>query len=321
MIHVAVGVIHEPDGRILISRRAANAHQGDLWEFPGGKVEAGESVTGALKRELREELGIEIGPTRHLCDIRHDYGDRQVHLDVWEIDGYCGEALGLEGQALKRVPPQELRADEFPVANRPILRRLLLGDRMAITDAQIPEPVGTIRELADRHSGLIQLRMPQHDKNEWEHFLAELFRDPVLNGLRHRLLLNGPIELARRWQLGGCHLNSRRLHKLSSRADVGEGLLGASCHSLEDLQQAQELGADYAFLSPVRATGSHPDSEPLGWDAFARLCWQVRIPVYALGGMRMEDLETARARGAQGIAGISLFRRPAEQTRQEAQLR
>lgn len=120
-VHVAVGVILDARQRILITRRAEDAHQGGLWEFPGGKVEAGESVATALARELKEELGIVIGRTSPLLEVRHDYGDKQVFLDIHLVWEYEGEPSGLENQPLAWVPAAQLPRYEYPAANVPIV--------------------------------------------------------------------------------------------------------------------------------------------------------------------------------------------------------
>ena len=120
-VHVAVGVILNGHGEILISRRREDSHQGGLWEFPGGKVETGESVQAALQRELREELGIEVQGSRALLKVQHDYSDKQVLLDVWIIDRFQGDAIGREGQPLCWCPPGELANYDFPAANHPIV--------------------------------------------------------------------------------------------------------------------------------------------------------------------------------------------------------
>ena len=124
VVVVAVGVLIDGEGRVLVSRRAADAHQGGLWEFPGGKVEVGESVSDALSRELREELGIQIGASERLMTIEHDYGDKKVKLDVHRIKSWQGEARGLEGQPLAWQLPVDLSQWSFPAANTPILARL-----------------------------------------------------------------------------------------------------------------------------------------------------------------------------------------------------
>ena len=121
LVHVAVGVILDADRNVLITRRAQHAHQGGLWEFPGGKVETGELPLSALMRELREELGIVVGRTSALLEVCHDYGDKTVLLDVHVVWEFGGEAVGLEDQPLVWVAPQELSQYTFPAANLPIV--------------------------------------------------------------------------------------------------------------------------------------------------------------------------------------------------------
>lgn len=120
-VHVAVGVIVDGQRQVLLARRAENAHQGGLWEFPGGKVEPGEAVTEALARELREELGIAIGRTSPLLEVRHDYGDKAVCLDIHVVWEFRGTPRGLEHQPLVWADPGNLQDYDFPAANVPIV--------------------------------------------------------------------------------------------------------------------------------------------------------------------------------------------------------
>jgi 8-oxo-dGTP diphosphatase len=121
VLHVAVGVVRNASGEILISLRPDHVHQGGLWEFPGGKVEPGEDVLIALGRELNEELGIEVRRAQPLLEVTHDYGDKAVRLDVWLVEDFAGEASGREGQPLRWCEPSVLRQYPFPEANLPIL--------------------------------------------------------------------------------------------------------------------------------------------------------------------------------------------------------
>ncbi len=131
VIHVAVGVIVDPTGAVLIARRPEHAHQGGLWEFPGGKVEAGETVEAALRRELREELGIELRAAEPLLAVRHAYPDKSVLLDVWRVTAYRGTPHGREGQPLVWMRPADMVDSAFPVADAPIIARLRRkGDQM-----------------------------------------------------------------------------------------------------------------------------------------------------------------------------------------------
>ena len=120
-VHVAVGVIVDAAQRILVAQRPAHLHQGGLWEFPGGKVETGESVQQALVREFAEELAVEVLGSRPLIEISHDYSDKSVLLDVWWVDDFRGEPHGREGQIWQWVTVERLRELAFPAANEAII--------------------------------------------------------------------------------------------------------------------------------------------------------------------------------------------------------
>ncbi len=131
-VRVAVGIVVDATGAILIARRPDHVHQGGLWEFPGGKVEAGETAETALRRELHEELGIVIQAAEPLLEIRHSYPEKIVVLDVWRVTAYHGEPHGREGQPLLWIMPEALADFGFPAADGPIIARLRLGwDQMA----------------------------------------------------------------------------------------------------------------------------------------------------------------------------------------------
>lgn len=125
MVHVAIGVlIDPPTGAVLVARRPEHTHQGGFWEFPGGKVEAGETVSAALRRELREELGIELDSAEPLLQVSHAYPDKTVLLDVWRVNAYQGEPYGQEGQPLAWLKPENMIESSFPAADAPIIERL-----------------------------------------------------------------------------------------------------------------------------------------------------------------------------------------------------
>lgn len=132
-VHVAVGVISDGADRILISKRADHLHQGGLWEFPGGKVESNETVVDALRRELFEELAIEITAQEALMTIEHDYSDKSVLLDVWWISAFTGEPQGCEGQPLQWAMIAALHEYAFPAANQPIIAAV--QEKLAATSA------------------------------------------------------------------------------------------------------------------------------------------------------------------------------------------
>ena len=307
-IHVAAAVIRGADGRILIARRAADQHQGGLWEFPGGKVEAGEAVEQALARELQEELGIVPSAARPLIQVRHDYPDKQVLLDVWDVSAFHGEAHGAEGQPLAWVEPWRLSEYAFPAANRPIVAAARLPERYLITP-DVSEPLillDGIRTALDQGVTLLQLRAPQLDARQYRGLAEQVLE---LAGGRAQLLLKGPLQWLEDFPTTGWHLTSRQLRELASgpRPIPGDRWLAASCHAADELAMAARLGVDFVTLSPLQATRSHPQASPLGWERATELLQGFNAPAYLLGGLGPADIARAWASGAQGVAGIRAF--------------
>ena len=123
-LQVAVGIVLNKNEQVLIARRQAHQHQGDLWEFPGGKREADETRLEALQRELQEEVGIEVEHAEPFMQIVHDYPELQVELDVWLVSEFSGDASGKEGQPLQWCALTDLKEKDFPAANVEIIERL-----------------------------------------------------------------------------------------------------------------------------------------------------------------------------------------------------
>lgn len=306
MIHVAVAAIVNADNEVLTSLRAGHLHQGGLWEFPGGKLEAGETAEQALERELREELGISAVTYRPLIRIGHQYSDRAVCLHVYKVKHYHGRPCGLEGQPLKWVPIDSLQADEFPAADKPIIHALKLPACYLITGSfdSVADFGSRLQRALEQGIRLVQLRL----KQDWLADNANVADDIVAVASRlcrqygALLMLNLPDGYAVTAQAAGIHIDSRKLQLLQQRPETG--WFSASCHTLDDLQKAQRLGADFAVLSPVQYTRSHPDTRPLGWQRFAEMVRDAAMPVYALGGVSTEHLPQAYDSGAQGVAAI-----------------
>ena len=307
-VHVAAAVIRDRDRRILIARRADSQHQGGLWEFPGGKVEAGESTRAALERELREELGIEVLVARPLIKVAHDYPDKQVLLDVWEVCEFSGEPQGLEGQPLAWVSERQLPGYEFPQANQPIVAAASLPSEYLITpDGLDNGPM--LRGIQQAVAGgikLLQLRAP----NGYDPKYRDLAVDAVgLCAGKAQLMLKGPLEWLGDFPSAGWHLTSAQLRKYASkgRPFPKERWLAASCHDAEELALAELMGVDFVTLSPVQATLTHPGASPLGWDKARQLVAGFNRPVFLLGGVGRPQREQAWDAGAQGVAGIRAF--------------
>jgi 8-oxo-dGTP diphosphatase len=308
LIHVAVGVILDSDGNILIAKRPDNTHQGGLWEFPGGKVEQGETLFAALQRELREELAIEITTIEPLIKIRHDYGDKIVLLDVHKVTHFTGEPRGNEGQPVQWVAPESLHDYEFPAANRPIITAINLPQRLLITGEFTDSEnfLAHIESALKNGIRLVQLRLQKAE------ILLTIVESVVELCKKNsaKLLINTTPELFSKlscYQNTGLHLNSKNLLACNARPVKTEVLLSASCHDENEIEHAQKIGVDFVCLSPVLPTKSHLHAENIGWGKFTQLIETTTVPVFALGGMKESDLAIALEQGAQGVAGISAW--------------
>lgn len=306
-VHVVAGVIADARGRILLARRTEGRDLAGLWEFPGGKVDPGETPEQALVRELREELGIDARVGEAVIVVPQQYPHKRLRLDVRRIDAWTGTVKGLDGQALAWVPPHKLASYAMPDADRPVVAALRDPDRYLIT----PEPgdddtrwLSALRKAFDAGARRAQLRAPATAASEpgrWRTLVERAASHAHDAGVD--LLINSDIALAS--SLGiGVHLRASQLRTLSSRPLPLAQRVIASCHDLEELRLAQALGCDAAVLGPVLATASHPGVSGLGWQAFVDMREQVALPIYAIGGMRRGDIGLARSHGAQGIAAI-----------------
>jgi 8-oxo-dGTP diphosphatase len=303
-LQVAAGVIKNEAGQILIALRGESLHQGGLWEFPGGKIEAGETPEQALARELKEELDIEPLSAAPLITIHHRYPDRDVTLRVFLVDHFSGAAKGCLGQPIRWVKQNELDRFSFPAANRPILTAALLPPYYAILDDQLStDLMEDLHKLLAKGIKLIQARLKTSSHDRIAEFLSAAY--PLCSERAASLLINSAADYGQ-GKVHGLHLTAKDLLSLRERPP-GWRWVAASCHNLPELEHAQKIGADFAVLAPVLSTQTHPETAALGWDKFAALVEQINIPAYALGGLKKEDLNTARHAGAQGIAGIRAF--------------
>jgi len=302
-VRVAVGILADRD-RVFVTRRPPNAHQGGKWEFPGGKLDRGESALAALRRELHEELGVDVQHARPLMQIRHAYPDKDVLLDVWSVTAYSGIPHGREGQEARWVSRSDMLALDFPAADLPIQRRLWLPALYAISDCT-RFGLTFLDRLDMALAGglrLLQLREPALNGDAY----IILARDVVARCHGHgaKVLLNADPALVEEIGADGVHLNSRRLMHTRTRPPQSNFVV-ASCHDEIELARAAEIGADAVVLGPVAATRSHPDATPMGWDRFAESCRLAVPAVYALGGMRPDLLAQAQRLGAHGLAMMS----------------
>ena len=303
-IDVAVGVIRRGDN-VLVGQRLVEDRYFQKWEFPGGKLGANEAPLCALKRELNEELDINVLSARPLITLEHDYPDRHVRLFVFVVNDFDGEPTGAEGQSLQWVAPARCFDLDFLDANLPITNAVQLSERVLITDIQqygLEKTLSVVEALCRKKefNFTLQLREMSDSRMELERSLKE-FRE--IMGER-MIFLNGDAQQAYDLGFDGVQLNRHRAKKIAKRSDLPNLWVGVSCHGQSELKHAEKI-ADFALLSPVKRTSSHPGELGMGWSRFEELVRQAKLPCYALGGVTQEDVDTAWGYGAQGVAAVS----------------
>jgi 8-oxo-dGTP diphosphatase len=308
VVRVAVAIIQKTSGELLLASRPSGKGWAGWWEFPGGKIEAGETVLHALYRELQEELGITPTKTQSWLTRQFDYPAthdaeaKTVLLHFYFVTQWLGTPQPLEGQTLAWQLPNQLTVSPILPANEPIIKALALPNVYAISNvSELGEAafLTALKQQLDDGLQLLQVR---------EKHLSDLELKTLCQKIKAlcapysiQLLLNTNTTLAAELGFNGVHLTSHQLEN-SKKRPLKFSLVSASCHTLEDLEKAALLQLDFVVLSPVLKTASHPTTEPLGWNTFAKLVQSCNLPVYALGGMRQEMLPKAFENGACGIA-------------------
>jgi 8-oxo-dGTP diphosphatase len=302
IIEVAAAIILHANGVFLLAQRPEGKPYAGYWEFPGGKVEPGESPRQALARELREELGIEVETAYPWITRVYAYPHATVRLHFFRVTAWHGEPHPHEGQQLAwQHAGNDISVEPLLPANFPVLRALGLPELYAISNAKelgIEEFLRRLELTLRNGLRLLQLREKHLSRNG----LLELAQRTAVMAHAYgaKVLLNGNPDMAREAGADGIHLDGSQLASLTERPDAA--WCAASCHNAVELGRAQELGCDFAVLSPVLPTQSHPGAPVLGWENFSGIISGASIPVYALGGLSASDLETAWRHGAHGVA-------------------
>ncbi|HET7032127.1 MAG TPA: Nudix family hydrolase [Casimicrobiaceae bacterium] len=303
LVPVAAAVIVAPDGRVLLAQRPPRKADAGYWEFPGGKIEPGESAREALARELREELGIDVHRAAPWLVQRYRYPHAHVELHFFRVFEWMGEPVGHDGQAFAWQAPG--RFDVLPLlpANTFVMRALLLPPVYGITSA---EEVGEAALLASAETAMASgLRLVQLREKGWPLARQRALAESLLALARPRgvkILLNGEAGNALDWGCAGVHLTAAALGSIAARPVSDTMLCAASCHTRSEIERAAELNLDFVVLGPVLPTPTHRGVPTLGWDGFAALAREAPLPIFALGGLARGDLENAIAHGAHGVA-------------------
>jgi 8-oxo-dGTP diphosphatase len=285
-IHVVAGTIADADGRVLIAQRPRGRHMAGRWEFPGGKLAAGEDPLTGLKRELAEELGIAVRAARPLIRLRHTYPERRVLLDVWQVTDYEGEPQALESQALAWARPDDLPQHDLLEADRAIVTALRLP-RLA----RVLAPGETLQSIRGRAAQTILVPAPEDEAGELD---AEAVAAARAAG--HRIFVMGvDVDAVRVAALARCDGVLLRWHGQSLHVDrSGEFLVGAHCVDAEGAKQAVAEGAHFLVIAP--------EDGSLSERLLERLCVMVGRPVFAGWYPDARRLERLQALGAHGCA-------------------
>jgi 8-oxo-dGTP diphosphatase len=301
VVEVSAAVLQRPDGSFLLAQRPADKIWAGYWEFPGGKVEPGETAYEALVRELREELGIEVCTAYPWLGRVFTYPHATVHLKFFRVTDWAGELHPHEGQQFAWQRPGVLSVEPVLPANVPILRALELPVEYAISNVAELGEAGFLAALQSRLDAglkLVQVREKDMPLAALRSLAAKVVA--LAHACDARVMINADADLAQAVGADGVQLTASQLRTLGQRPAVD--WCGASCHNHEELLEAERLGCDFALLSPVLPTRSHPGAPHLGWEGFASITARSTMPVYALGGLSKGEMQTAWRQGAHGIA-------------------
>jgi 8-oxo-dGTP diphosphatase len=285
-IHVIVGAIGDAEGRVLIAQRPRGRHMAGRWEFPGGKLGAGEDPYAGLQRELAEELGVAVQAARPLIRLRHEYPDRRVLLDVWQVTTYDGVPQALDAQALDWARPDDLPRYD-----------LLEADRAIVTALRLPR----LARVLSSGESLQQIRGSAAQTLLWplpEDGGAEPDAEEVTaaRAAGHRVFVMGTdVDALRVAAMRRC--DGVVLSRLGQSLHVdrsGYFLVGVHCEDAEGAREAVAEGAHFLVVAPADAPLAEPELE--------RLCMLVGRPVFAGWYADARRLERLQQLGAHGCA-------------------
>lgn len=304
IIHVACGVLVNAAGEVLVAQRPKGKIADGYWEFPGGKIEPGESARQALVRELREELGVEVQLAEPLIRFSHQYSNRRVVLDTWRITAFSGTPESREGQALQWCSPTALTTLSPCLPTVAPIAVLLIRPAHYVFTPPTVSADWTAARLDDLPKGCwLRLRLPGVDDAAYRVAARTLL--PMVHRSGRMLFLDRATADVRSLGADGWHATGPALAALDARPDVPLAI--ASVHDDESIAAAVRLGFDGAVLGPVLPTATHPGARSLGWEGFGALRGEAALGVHAIGGLGPDALADARRANAQGVAGISAY--------------
>lgn len=299
ILEVVIAVIINAKSQVLIAKRKQDQFMSDYWEFPGGKIEKGETRAKSLARELKEELNITIADAVLIHTMTHQYTQHKVRLWVYKINSFAGNIAGFEGQQILWTSFKDLNKLNLLPTMRAIVNRMIMPTKYWIT----PElsQLNLLSELKNRIKKISMVQLRTKDCAD-----KKFFNDFYQICKKHNItfILNNKDKNFEE-NCDGWHLSSKELFCFDKRPCAKDKILGVSAHCIEDIEYAYAIDADYISISPVAKTQSHPNTKAIGWHIAKKFVEKSNLPVYLLGGMADKDINRAIDIGAQGIAGIS----------------
>lgn len=307
---VVIGIVENNVGQLLLTKRRPGTHLENYWEFPGGKVEKQESFKVALRRELHEEIGIQVSQVQKIIDFEYQYDDRRIHFQAYKVLDYLSDISNREHQPLDWVLYDELDIHRMPSANNAIIDALCLPSLYMIADQQSMTSnilLEVVKKNLESGIKLIQYRAHGVDRSEYIVVAKDIYDLCEQHGAK--MVCNCELGWLDKFPAHGVHLTSSRLAEVSESTSYLNKYpyFSASCHTVEEVKLANQLKVRCVLIGPVHTTCTHPGANSLEWEGFNRLCRVANMPVYALGGVAANEVASAIAHGGQGVAGIRTF--------------
>ena len=300
-VNVSVAVLINNNRQVLLGQRLHPKSWEGWWEFPGGKIEKGETSVDALYREIDEEIGVKITQFKKWVIRKYSHGGNDITLHFFKVYGWEGEVTSKENQKLVWTHLQNPNVSPILPANLFIQKAFDLPKYYAITNLSETSKKVFFNQLQNRISNglkMIQVREKNISFDEFKIFSNEVIKICKPKGVK--VIINSDVNLAYEIKADGVHLRSKDL--ISIKKIPKNLIVSASCHTQEEIYIAEKLNINFLVLSAIKKTLSHPDIKPIGWDEFEKIVNRVNTPIYALGGLGVNDYSVALENGAIGIA-------------------
>jgi 8-oxo-dGTP diphosphatase len=300
-VNVSVAVLINADHQVLLGQRPPPKSWNGWWEFPGGKIEKGETSVDALYREIYEEIGVKITQFKKWVTRKYSYGENDITLHFFKVQKWEGEVSSKENQKLVWTYLKNPNVSPILPANLFVQKAFDLPKYYAITNLSEMSKKVFFNQLENKITNglkMIQVREKNISFNEFKIFSKEVIK--ICKPKNVKVIINSDVNLAYEIKSDGVHLTSKDL--ISIKTKPKNLIVSASCHTQEEINIAEKLNIHFVVLSAVNKTKSHSNIKPIGWNKFQTIANKTNIPIYALGGLSSGDYEVALENGAVGIA-------------------